>query len=312
MVVMSKVRDGESAQVGTGQRLRMAMLAGLDAAALVNGHPLHRRLCDIRARLVPDGRALWWFRTCETFGADAGHVFAKAWSAFFQCRTAGHTFAIDFFQSGLCWLDPGAEPHWSAEEGIAEMLPDVDFRMWGESVMGEQARQLPDHVTMEGRYGHISEIPLRDADVWLYTSGWDGVPSQLLEVSMTGIPIVGSLVGIAGAFGIRKTMETQLYGVGAMDPVVLSAVGGLLAAVAFLACTVPARRAAKRERPGGSRARPAQIPGSRSEGSRPGSWRPRRPARRSGACLPGAARRARCDSRDAPAMPHLPASSAPA
>jgi glycosyltransferase involved in cell wall biosynthesis len=34
--------------------------------------------------------------------------------------------------------------------------------------------------------------------VWLYTSGWDGVPSQLLEVAMTGIPIVGSLVGGTG------------------------------------------------------------------------------------------------------------------
>jgi glycosyltransferase involved in cell wall biosynthesis len=51
---------------------------------------------------------------------------------------------------------------------------------------------------VEGRYGHISEIPLREADVWLYTSGWDGVPSQLLEVAMTGIPIVGSLVGGTG------------------------------------------------------------------------------------------------------------------
>lgn len=82
--------------------------------------------------------------------------------------------------------------------GVAELLPEVDFRMWGESVMGEQARKLPHNVTVEGRYGHISEIPLREADVWLYTSGWDGVPSQLLEVAMTGIPIVGSLVGGTG------------------------------------------------------------------------------------------------------------------
>jgi len=55
----------------------------------------------------------------------------------------------------------------------------------------------------------------------------------------------GVVVGIAGAFAIRKTMETQLYGVGAMDPVVLAVVGGILGAVAIVACTVPARRAAK-------------------------------------------------------------------
>jgi putative ABC transport system permease protein len=39
-------------------------------------------------------------------------------------------------------------------------------------------------------------------------------------------------------------METQLYGVGAMDPTVIAAVGALLGAVALLACVVPARRAA--------------------------------------------------------------------
>jgi glycosyltransferase involved in cell wall biosynthesis len=57
---------------------------------------------------------------------------------------------------------------------------------------------MPPNVTVEGRYSHISEIPLADADVWLYTSRWDGVPSQLLEVAVTGIPIVGSLVGGTG------------------------------------------------------------------------------------------------------------------
>jgi glycosyltransferase involved in cell wall biosynthesis len=51
---------------------------------------------------------------------------------------------------------------------------------------------------MQGRYRHISELPLDEADAWLYTSAWDGVPGQLLEVGMTGIPIVGTLVGGTG------------------------------------------------------------------------------------------------------------------
>jgi glycosyltransferase involved in cell wall biosynthesis len=81
----------------------------------------------------------------------------------------------------------------------ARLMPDVDFRMWGEAVLtSSHAQQTPPNVRLEGRYGHISEIPLADADAWLYTSGWDGVPSQLLEVAMTGIPIVGSLVGGTG------------------------------------------------------------------------------------------------------------------
>lgn len=82
---------------------------------------------------------------------------------------------------------------------VASLMPDVDFRMWGEAVLtGGHVRKAPGNVRLEGRYAHISEVPLEEADVWLYTSGWDGVPSQLLEVAMTGIPIVGSLVGGTG------------------------------------------------------------------------------------------------------------------
>ena len=78
---------------------------------------------------------------------------------------------------------------------IARQLPDVDFRMWGEAVLGGERRLLPDNVLPMGRYGHFSELPLAEADLWLYTSAWDGVPSLLLEVAMTGVPIVGTRVG---------------------------------------------------------------------------------------------------------------------
>jgi glycosyltransferase involved in cell wall biosynthesis len=78
---------------------------------------------------------------------------------------------------------------------IARMLPDVDFRMWGEAVMGRERSLLPPNVQPMGRYAHFSELPLAEADLWLYTSGWDGVPSLLLELAMTGVPIVGTRVG---------------------------------------------------------------------------------------------------------------------
>ena len=56
---------------------------------------------------------------------------------------------------------------------------------------------------------------------------------------------VGVAIGLAGAFGIRRAMETQLFGVQPMDPTVLALVTGVLGVVAFLACAVPARRAAR-------------------------------------------------------------------
>ncbi len=90
----------------------------LDVRAIEPGHPLQSRLAALRERLVPGGDALWWFRTCETFGTERGHTFARAWTRFFDCRAAGHTYVIGPWQSGLHSLGPGEEPHWSREEGL--------------------------------------------------------------------------------------------------------------------------------------------------------------------------------------------------
>ena len=82
---------------------------------------------------------------------------------------------------------------------VARLMPDVTFRMWGQEVLtGASLDDVSANVRLEGPYAHITDLELSEADVWLYTSGWDGVPSQLLEVGMTGIPIVGSLVGGTG------------------------------------------------------------------------------------------------------------------
>jgi predicted permease len=56
---------------------------------------------------------------------------------------------------------------------------------------------------------------------------------------------VGIGVGLVGAFAIRRAMETQLFGIQPMDPMVLALVTVVLGVVAFLACAVPARRAAR-------------------------------------------------------------------
>ena len=54
----------------------------------------------------------------------------------------------------------------------------------------------------------------------------------------------GAIAGLVGAFAIRRAMATQLYGVQPMDPLVLTLAGATLGFVAFLACAIPARRAA--------------------------------------------------------------------
>lgn len=82
---------------------------------------------------------------------------------------------------------------------IARRMPDVDFRMWGEEVLTAPALETPPaNVRLHGAYRHLTELDFGGADAWLYTSAWDGVPSQLLEVAMTGVPLVASQVGGTG------------------------------------------------------------------------------------------------------------------
>jgi putative ABC transport system permease protein len=56
---------------------------------------------------------------------------------------------------------------------------------------------------------------------------------------------VGFALGAAGAFALRRSLESQLYGVSAADPLVLAAVVAVLAVVGLAACTLPARRATR-------------------------------------------------------------------
>jgi predicted permease len=71
-----------------------------------------------------------------------------------------------------------------------------------------------------------------------------GVAAMILRqsavVTMTGIGL-----GLAGALAAGRTIETLLYNVSPRDPVVIGVVRLLLAAVAFVACWLPARRAAR-------------------------------------------------------------------
>jgi predicted permease len=57
--------------------------------------------------------------------------------------------------------------------------------------------------------------------------------------------IAGLVIGGGGSFLLRRSLESQLFGVAATNPLVLLFVSGTLALVALVACAVPARRATK-------------------------------------------------------------------
>lgn len=107
----------------------------LDARAFARGHRLESRLAAVRERLLPHGDSLVWLRTCEAFGAKAGHDFAMRLADGLGARVAGHTFIIGALQSGLRGLLPGHSPSWSTEEGIAAGTPERPLRAHGSGLL---------------------------------------------------------------------------------------------------------------------------------------------------------------------------------
>jgi predicted permease len=59
------------------------------------------------------------------------------------------------------------------------------------------------------------------------------------------LALAGVALGLAGAFALTRLMSSQLFGVSAADPLTYAGLALLLAAVALLACLIPARRATK-------------------------------------------------------------------
>ena len=74
--------------------------------------------------------------------------------------------------------------------------------------------------------------------------GAQGLDVLRLVLRQAGVLILlGTALGLAGALGLGRFLELQLFGVTPYDPVTLVSVAALLAVIALAACIIPARRA---------------------------------------------------------------------
>ena len=51
------------------------------------------------------------------------------------------------------------------------------------------------------------------------------------------------MIGVGGAFGLSRLSQKLLFGVSPSDPATYAGVAAIIAAIALVACMVPARRA---------------------------------------------------------------------
>jgi len=82
-------------------------------------------------------------------------------------------------------------------QSIARRMPRVDFDCWGKAVLDAppDVSDLPPNLKLHEPFKIFDDLPLEDADGWLYTSDWDGIPTILIELAALGVPIVASAVG---------------------------------------------------------------------------------------------------------------------
>ncbi len=130
------------------------------------------------------------------------------------------------------------------EKLVGESLAQRRFSMFLFGVFAALAMAL----AVVGLYGVMSygvaqrthEIGLRMA---LGAQGRDVL--RMIVGQGMGLVAVGLVIGLGGAWALTRLMKSLLFGITATDPLTYAGIALLLAAVAFLASYLPARRATK-------------------------------------------------------------------
>jgi putative ABC transport system permease protein len=103
-------------------------------------------------------------------------------------------------------------------------------------------------LTLVGVYGvmsyHVAENT-RDIGIRVALGAQRRDILKLVVGQGLALALIGVVIGMAGALGLTRLMESLLFGVTATDPLTFGIVASLFGLVTLLACWIPARRATK-------------------------------------------------------------------
>jgi predicted permease len=132
----------------------------------------------------------------------------------------------------------------SMDEIAALSVSRQKFNMWVMTVFGACALLLA-AIGIYGLMAYSVEQRTQEIGIRLALGAQVSEVRRMVVKQGMGLALVGVVVGLAAAFGLARLITSFLFGVTARDPLVFGGVPVLLAAVAFFAVWLPARRASK-------------------------------------------------------------------
>jgi len=228
-----------------------------------NSDPIGRRLyrpSDAKNLQKTDEHTIWLtvvgvarslrYEHLDDTGATVGAYYLPAAQApdnnfTFALKTAGDTdSAVRSLRAEISRLDPDLavfNAH-SMSERIDLSLASRRTSMLLANAFGGVALFL---ATL-GIYGVLAYlVAQRTREIGIRVALGSSRAAVLKLVLREGfqLVLVGLILGVVGAASLQKFVATEIYGVRALDPLVLTSVMALLSIVALVACVVPARRA---------------------------------------------------------------------
>ncbi len=203
---------------------------------------------DVIATVVGVARSVKHIRLTDPPGAQLYTPVAQMTGIFASivARTDGEPTSLARAVRGAVWKVDADQPVWrlrSMESIYAQTVATPRFTMLLTSAFALLALLL----AAVGVYGVMTFAVAqrtREVGIRMALGAQRGEVVRLVLARGARVVGVATVVGLAAAFGAAQLIRGQLFGVGTADPLTYLAVPAVLAAVALVACWLPARRAA--------------------------------------------------------------------